>query len=141
MTTTVADLRAGLRANIKATVPNLQVSAYILSSPSPPGVHIFPGETRFDLAMNRGLDEYDFVIQAFVAWTTDQGSQSLLDDLRDPIAARSLKAAIESDLTLGGHCADLRVVNISPYRNLVTMDNRSLLVSDWTVTVYVDSSA
>lgn len=138
---TVAELRAGLRANIKATIANVQVSAYILASPTPPGIHIFPGESRFDLAMNRGLDEYDFTVQAFVAWSSDQGSQAFLDELRDPINARSLKAAIESDLTLGGVCEDLRVMGISPYRNLVTMDNRSLLVSDWTVTVYVDSSA
>ena len=137
----VAAIRAGLRVNIKTTIPNVQVSAYILSSPTPPGIHIFPGETRFDLAMNRGLDEYDFTVQAFAAWTADQGTQSFLDELRDPAGARSLKAAIESDLTLDGASEDLRVTGISPYRNLVTADNRSLLVSDWTVTVYVDSSA
>jgi hypothetical protein len=138
--TATRDIRAGLRANIKANIPNLQVSSYVLANPTPPGVHIYPGETRFDLAMNRGLDEVDFIVQAFVAHTGDQGSQSYLDDLRDPTGDRSIKAAVESDLTLGGVAEDLRVVSLTEYRMLVTADNRALITTDWLVTVYVDSS-
>lgn len=136
----IRDIRQGLRTNIKSTITGLQVSAYVLANPSPPGVHIYPGETRFDLAMNRGLDEMDFVVQAFIAHTGDQGNQSFLDELRDPIGARSMKTAIEVDRTLAGVCEDLRVVSETEYRMLVTSDNRALITTDWLVTVYVDSS-
>ena len=137
----VGEIRAGLRANIKGAIPNVQVSAYVLSSPTPPGIHIFPGETRYDLAMNRGLDEYDFTVQAFIAHTGDQGNQSFLDDLISPAGLRSMKNAIENDLTLGGVSEDCRVISNNGYRLLVTGDNRGLITSDWLVTVYVDSSA
>lgn len=139
MSTTRA-LRAGLRANIKESIGSLQVSAYVLANPTPPGVQIYPGEVRFDLAMDRGLDELDFVVQAFIAHTGDQGNQSFLDELRDPVGSRSMKAAIESDLTLGGMCEDLRVVSLSGYSMIVTADNRALITNEWLVTLYVDSS-
>jgi hypothetical protein len=136
----VGDIRAGLRANIKASIPNVQVSPYVLASPTPPGVHIFPAESRYDLAMNRGLDEYDFTVQAFIAHTGDQGNQSFLDELISPVGARSMKRAIERDLTLAGVSEDCRVISNTGYRLLVTSDNRGLITVDWLVTVYVDSS-
>lgn len=136
---TVGKIRAALRANIKSSIRNLQVSPYVLASPTPPGVHVMPAEVRFDLAMGHGLDEYDFTIQAFVAHTSGEGNQSYLDELIDPGGTRSMKRAIESDRQLGGLATDLRVVSNNGYRLLVTQDNRALITSEWLVTVWLVS--
>ena len=98
---------------------------------------------RFPLTfarMSSGLTEYEFTVQAFVALNADTGPQILLDELLDETSERSLCAAVESDPTLGGLSEDVYCSEAQPARFLVTVDNRALLTSDWTVTVYVDGS-
>jgi hypothetical protein len=135
----VGDLRAALRDNLK-TIPDIQVSRYALPNPTPPGIHILPPGAKYHMAMSSGLTEYTFTVQAFVALNADSGPQILLDELLDETAERSLCNAVESDPTLGGLAEDVYCSEASPARFLVTADNRALLTSDWTVTVYVDGS-
>lgn len=135
----VGDIRAGLRANIKANIPDWQVSRYVLANPTPPGIQIIPGEIRFSQAMGQGSVEYDFRIQAFVA-DTDQAKQVQLDSLMAASGDGSLTAAIESDPFLGGVAEDVYVGSMTGYQFLVTGDNRALLISDWNVTVHVNGS-
>lgn len=123
----VSALNAGVTANV-------QINAYALASPTPPGLQIIPPAVNYDLAMNRGLDEWTFVVQGFVAFTTDIGAQKLLDTLCNP-GAGSVKAALETDRTLGGAVQSLRVTNQSPGRMVEQAGGSPLLMVEWQVQI------
>jgi hypothetical protein len=117
-----------------ASVTGWQVSAYALANPTPPGMHIFPGEIQYDAAMRRGHDDITFTVQAFVAYAADIGAQKNLDVLLAPSGEKSVKAALEADLTLGGLVDDLTVTESTGYR-LADRSSGPLLTVGWTVEV------
>lgn len=137
----LADIRSGLRDNIKAYISDWQVSPYRLASPVPPGIMIVRGEIRPHRAMQNGLVEYDMRVLAFVADASDaRMTQIHLDALLDPSGPDSMQAAIESDKTLGGVADDLIVQTIPEEQVLVGADNMGRVIAEWPVMVYVDGS-
>jgi len=129
----MADIRAGLIANL-STIPNVQWSPYMLASPTPPAGHIIPGGIDYDEAMHRGYDATTMTVQVFVGLVTDQGSQVVLDQYLASSGINSVKAAIESDITLGGKVSACRVTNASPFQ-VITLSERQVLTVSWTVYV------
>jgi hypothetical protein len=105
----LAAIRTGLAANL-STIPDIQVSAYVLSNPTPPCAVVFAGPTDFDTSFGRGLDNLVFMVRVLVAAVSDISAVVNLDPYMAGSGARSVKAAIETDKTLGGACSDLRVV-------------------------------
>jgi hypothetical protein len=136
---TFDQVRHGLAANL-ATIRfsngvKPAVSPYMQSNPIPPGIQVFPGPLSYDLAMGRGLDEPTWVVQGYVAFTTDIGSQTLLDELCAPAGPSSVKQAVEADRTLSGLVAALQVVSMSGYR-IANTDTGALVVAEWDVTIW-----
>lgn len=104
-------IRAKLIANLAtlATAQGFQTRTYA-GTPTPPTIEVFAFETiEYDVAMHRGGDQVDAVIRAYVANGLAEGAQIKLDQLVASSGSTSVKAAIESDLTLGGTVDDLRV--------------------------------
>lgn len=134
MAVTLTQIREGLAANL-AAIDGCQVSAYMLSNPTPPTVHVYPGDIDYDLAMHRGLDKWTLTVQAFVGMVSDQGAQVKLDAFLAPSGATSVKAAVESDKTLGGLVSDLQVVSCSGYRVYARESGGPVLGAEWTVEV------
>lgn len=131
---TLAQIREGLRANL-ASISDVQVSAYLLSQPTPPCIEIAPASVEYDLAMQRGADRWTIVVRAATGLTTDRGAQVNLDELLAPTGARSVKTAIEADSTLGGVVDDLRVTTMRAYRAIPRESGGPLLGAEWDVTV------
>src|SRR5215475_8394271 len=112
----ISAIRAGLAANL-STILDVQVSAYTLAQPTPPGLQILPPGVQYDRTMQgsatsatrHALDDWTFMVQGFVALTTDIGSQVLLDQMCAPSGVNSVKAALESNRTLNGIVSDLHV--------------------------------
>lgn len=129
----LAAIRAGLAARL-ATIEGLQQSAYVLAQPTPPAVEVMPGPIDYDLAMGRGLDRRNFTVRAFVGLTGDIGAQKLLDKLLAKDGPQSIKAAIESDPTLGGVVDDLHVRRNTGYRVFVKGSDQ-VLGSEWEIEV------
>lgn len=120
MSASTAEIREGLATNLATISSSLptggwQPSAYMLFNPTPPCAWVIPGETDFDQAMHRGLDMRVMVVQVIVGAVSDRGAQVLLDSMLDAAGVTSIKAAIESDRTLGGKVDTLRVVKQSGY--------------------------
>jgi hypothetical protein len=103
--------------------------------PKPPIAVIFPETVSFDTSFGRGLDEYTFTIQLIVSKVSDRNAQSNLDGYCNPDGATSVKAAVESDRTLGGLIQDLRVTEARDYRAATINENTYLTVT-FVVTVY-----
>jgi hypothetical protein len=133
---TLADLRVALAANLE-TIPGCQVSPYMLGSPTLPCLYVVPGDpgTTYDSTMVRGLDEWTLSIVALTGSANDQGAQMLMDEFLAPTGISSVKAAAESDRTLGGIAADLQVTQASGYRYLIREGGSTTLWVQWTVEV------
>ena len=133
--TLISTIREGLARNLEA-IRDIQVSAYMLASPTPPAIHIFPATIDYDRSMQRGLDVLTFTVEAFVAFGLDQGGQMRMDRLLSPSGFESVKEAIEADRTLGSTVQDLWVSRMSSYRAVMLPDhNDQTLVANWVVLV------
>jgi hypothetical protein len=130
----VTAIREALAAAL-AVIPDVQVNAYALSSATPPCIEVEPGSTTYDIAMGRGADRLKFTVRAFVALNLDIGAQMRLDLMLAGSGANSVKAAVETDRTLGGLVDSLRVTENMGYRRFVKEQAHVLLGSEWTVEV------
>lgn len=136
----LADIRAGFAGNL-ATLQGIQVSAYVLGNPSLPTIWVRPAPAEgieYHKAFANGLENWTFLVQAFFAsGITDIGAQKKLDELLASTGATSVKAAIESDKTLGGLVKDLKVERCTGYLEYSNpAGTTTALGCDWTVVVY-----
>jgi len=131
---TLSDIRTGLATNL-GNITGLRTSAFVPDEPKPPIAIIFPDNISFDTAFARGLDTYTFSVQLIVSKVSDRNAQSNLDAYCNPDGDSSVKAAIESDRTLGGLIQDLRVTEVRDYRAATINENTYLTVT-FVVTVY-----
>ena len=143
----LAAIRAGLVTNLnvlKTTYQDMQISAYILSNPTPPVIWVKPttgAVTEYHQAMqNRltlqdGQETWSLTVQAFVASGGDITAQMVLDELLATYGSHSVKAAIEADKTLGGATDDLIVRRCISYQEYQRADGTMALGAEWIVEV------
>jgi hypothetical protein len=84
----------GFECQVYGSVPGSAVSPAIIAEPS-------EGTYHATLGAAGGVD-YVLAVHALVALGERQAAQRVLNDMISPYGSRSLKAAIESDRTLGG---------------------------------------
>jgi hypothetical protein len=139
MASTIAEIREALRAAIaNGTAGKWQVSAYMLALPKPPAIDIARGSVTYDTAMDRGADDLEFTVRAFVAFSVDGlGTQVLLDTLIDSTSSTGMKTILEVDKTLGGVVDDLRVESASEPKGVLVDNQPPMLCTEFTVLVYV----
>lgn len=128
-------MRQALANNI-ATISGLRVSYFIPDNPNPPQAIVAPPTIRYDQSFGRGLDEYSFQVIVFATRADERTGQDLIDSYCAPVGAGSIKAAIESDRTLGGLVADLRVTDMTGVSPTTFADGQVYLTATWAVTVY-----
>lgn len=122
----MADALAPIEAN---------VSAYASSSPTPPALQIIPPSVAYDYSFARGLDEWEFIVQAVVAFSQDVAAQMLLDELIQPEGDQSIKALLEADRTLGDTVESLRVVSSSRPAQVQSAGGSPMLTVEFLVQV------
>jgi hypothetical protein len=83
----------------------------------------------------RGTDKLTFVVQAIVGTVDDIGGQRLLSTFVQASGSQSVKAAIESDRTLGGIVDDLRVTGYLGDTSITLPNGVEYLTGQWTVEV------
>lgn len=113
------------------------MTGYILNQPRPPcfDVDIHEDGVNYDLAMSRGIDEWWFKITALCATGTADGAQRTRDGFLKSSGTGSVKAALETDRTLGGVVDSLHVTNVVP-RTLAAPDTDALyLGAEFTVRI------
>jgi len=131
----IFDIRAGLAANL-ATISGLRTSVDIPDNPNPPIAVIGIENVQYDQSYQRGLVEYNFLVTVIASRASDRWAQRKLDEYTST-GASSVKAAIESDKTLGGAAYDVRVIQMSNV-GAVSLGEVSYLAADFAVTVYAD---
>ena len=118
----IYDIRVGLAANLSTVAPlNGRVSAYYPDNINPPMGIVDTVRVDFDSAFNRGSDEILIDVMVVVRRDSERVAQAELDAL-----VPLVKAALQSDLTLGGACYDLIVTAMNGYTPLVTDESTYL---------------
>lgn len=132
----ISDIRSGLATNL-ARISGLRTSATAPDLVNPPIAIIEPDSTpvRFDVAMNRGLDELRFVVTVIVSRADERSAQNKLDSYCAGSGAYSVKEAIEYDRTLGGKVNDCRVTEIRSYGQ-VSVNEIQYVAAEFSVVAY-----
>lgn len=130
----LADIRAGLKANLVAS-GFTNVNLYTTSNPTPPCFEIdLDGEgVGYDQSFNRGFHELTLIVRAVL--TESEGSQVTLDTYVDGAASTDVKAALETDATLGGAASASHVTQVVPRRWKSDTTGGLLIGAEWTVYV------
>lgn len=140
MSVTLTQIREGIAANLKASLTGCQVSAYVLANPTPPclWVRLNPEEgVLYSQAMQEGSQTWHMLIEGWVGAVADIGAQKKLDAWIAPFGDQSVRAAIESDLTLGGVLgpSQMTVQECNAYEKYVLPDGSEVLGAKWSVMV------
>jgi hypothetical protein len=105
-----SEVREGLKANLQA-IKGMRVYDLIPSPAVAPAAIVGQLDFTFDLNNARGLDQANLDVVVLVQRFTERTGQNELDKYLAGSGDYSIKAAIESDRTLGGACDTLRVTS------------------------------
>ena len=106
----VSDIRDGVKKNL-SSIDDLRTYDIIPDVIVPPCVVVGQLDFTFDLNNARGLDQANLDVFVIVQRFSERTGQNKLDKFLAGSGAYSIKAAIESDRTLGGACDTLRVTS------------------------------
>jgi len=127
-------MRQAIASNL-STVSGLRTASLIPEDPKPPVAVVIFDRVEFDQAFGRGLDMYLFKVVVVMGRVNTRGTEETLDGYLSGSGSSALKAAIESDRTLGGEAQDLRVTSGENVRELVVADI-TYVAADFLLTVY-----
>lgn len=127
----VSDLRVALATSL-ATISGLRSSATVPDNPRPPIAVVIPERVQYDINAGRGADRFFFTITVLVGRADDRTAQNLLDGF--VVGNASVKAAVESDRTLGGKADTCRVTDMNNYGS-ITIGEVLYLSAQFTVEV------
>lgn len=131
----IADIRSGLGANL-ATIRGLRVAETIPDNPSPPIAVIALGNVVYDGAFQGGLVTYNFTVSVIVGRVAEREAQRRLDTFIST-GTGGIKAAVESDKSLGGAAYDVRVSEMTNV-GAVQLGDATYLACDFAVAVYAN---
>jgi hypothetical protein len=135
MPATISQVKDGLKTAIN-TVSGLRAFDYQPDQVNPPFAWpTLDTVTYHQTGMNNGGVVMNFTITLVVNRASERTAQDQLDQYMNWDGAKSLRAAIEADRTLGGVCDDLIVTNAENLTNIDANDTLYLAV-DFKVTVY-----
>lgn len=129
----VTAIRTGIATNM-SSIPGLRVYAEIPDNPAMPCAVVTLQSVTYDRSFQRGLTEYELLVTVIFGRIATLQAQRALDSIIST-GATSLKAAVESDKTLGGAAFD---THLSAMTNVasVTIGDMTYLSADFAVTVF-----
>lgn len=133
--TTLADIRQGLAANLQA-LPSVEVYEREGGLANVPcAVIVTPTIDYHQSFSSAGLVRYEFRIMLLVQSSDSEQSGLDLDTYADPGSPTSVRAAVESDRTLGGIADDLICTSFRPLSS-EEVSGIGYWGGEFTVTVY-----
>lgn len=103
-------VRSGLKANLEV-IKGMRVYELVPTPAVAPCAIVGQLDFTFDLNNARGLDQANLDVVVLVGRFSERSGQIDLDKYLAGSGDYSIKAAIESDKTLGGACSTLRVTS------------------------------
>ena len=134
MPATISQMCSGLATNL-ATVSGLRTSSYQPEQINPPCAFPVLNTVTYHAAFGGGDFVADFNVYVIVGRWTDRTAQSLLDEMLSYSGSKSIRAALESDLTLGGTAQTLVVSSAASISSVNAADAEFLQIQ-FTVQVH-----
>lgn len=106
----ISQIRDGIKKNL-SSIGGLRTYDIVPDVIVPPCVVVGQLDFTFDLNNARGLDQANLDVFVIVQRFSERAAQDKLDKYLAGSGDNSIKAAIESDRTLGGACDALRVTS------------------------------
>ena len=123
----LTSIRDGLKTNLE-TISGLTAYEYVLDWIEPPIALVAPlNSLNYDSTMARGADTYEIHVIVYISRVDAQTSQDEVDSYLASTGATSVKAAIESDPTLGGAAMSVRVISATDYGEYEVTQGTSFL--------------
>jgi hypothetical protein len=110
----VTALRKALATRLDL-IPGMRVAAHAADRVSVPMAVVEIASISFDAALGRGADLLVFTVRVYASRADDRAGQEQLDGFLAGSGPKSVKAAIESDSSLGGIAHDLVVAGVDNY--------------------------
>jgi hypothetical protein len=126
-------IRQGMANNL-GEIAGIRVYEELPDNPVMPCAVIFLERAIYDEAFQRGLTVYEFSVRTIVTRVTERRAQRRLDEFIDN-GERSIKSALESDLSLDGAAFDATVTSLSGVGS-VTIGETTYLAATFEVTVH-----
>lgn len=116
-----------------ATITGLNVIDYVPESLSPPSAVVRIPSVEYDSTMARGCDDGTLTVEVYVSRADAESSRDELAAYMAGSGSKSIKAAIEGDVTLGGAADTVRVVSAVP--DYMNVGEVAYLVAVFTINV------
>jgi len=111
----LTNIRTQIGNNL-ANITSLSVYNYVPDSVEPPTAVVgVMDRVEYDATMQRGVDKYEIPVYLYISRVDAQDSQNTLDSYLISSGSNSVKAQIESDVTLSGEAQSVRVLSASNY--------------------------
>jgi hypothetical protein len=133
----ITDIRDGIEANLE-TITGLRGYSEIPENPSIPAAVVNLDSVDYHQAFKNGLTQYNFTVSVIVGRFNARSAQQNLNEFADSTGGNSIKAAIESDRTLGGNAFDCVVQTMGGINNIDLNDGNNYLATDFSVVVYAN---
>jgi hypothetical protein len=134
MPATVSQVATGLATRL-ATISGLRTSAYQPEQLNPPFAFPTLNRIEYHRAFAGGDVVMDWTVNVIVGRYVDRNSFAILDDFLSYSGAKSVRAAIEGDKTLGGVCQTLVLPSGANITSLSSADAEFLQIQ-FQVTVH-----
>ena len=123
----LTSIRDGLKTNLE-TISGLTAYEYVPDWIEPPIALVAPiNSLNYDSTMARGADTYEIPVIVYISRIDAQTAQDEVDGYLASTGATSVKAAIESDPTLGGAAMSVRVISATDYGEYEVTQGTSFL--------------
>lgn len=133
MSGTIAQVRQALSDAVDS-ISGLRAVPYMPDNLNPPQAVVWDTGVDYDLVLGRGADEWNFTVNVYVSRTAELAGQKLLDTLREPSGATSLKTVVEADSGLAALVDYARVRSASPIV-IATVNDTPYLSVEFTVEI------
>ena len=132
----VAAIADGLKVRL-ATISGVRAYSYQPEQLNPPFAYPILNGVSYHQTMGMGsaVTQFDWSVYVVVGRWVDRVAMTNLDDFLSPTGAKSIRAALEADRTLGGACSDL-VVSTSANISALEQDDAEYLQVSFSVSVY-----
>lgn len=131
----ITDIRDGIATNL-ATISGLRTSAELPDQPNPPIAVVQLNNVTYDQAFQNGLVLYNFTITVIVGKVAERLAQQRLNAYAST-GAGGVKAALQSDKTLGGHAFDVKLQEMTNI-GAITLGEQQYLAAEFAAIVYAD---
>ena len=130
---TIAQVRQALSDAVDS-IDGIRCAPYVPDNINPPMAVVWDTGVDYDLTLGRGADEWSYKVVLYVSRTAEVAAQKLLDTLREPTGATSLKTVVEANAGLAALVDYAAVRSVSPVE-VVTVGQLEYLGVEWTIEI------